>query len=78
MTDALARAVMSGSVEAVERLIKQGNVDLNRTDKKGRTPLYLAAFNGQATLLKFLLTAGADPNIVDKFGQRYENFKILG
>ena len=74
--DALLRAIMAGSTADAEKMIKAG-ADLNRQGKNGRTPLYVAAFNGHAKLVQLLLSAGADPNIADSFGQRYGSVLTL-
>ena len=43
----LAHAVMQGSIAAAQKLIKAGNVDINRQDKDGRTAADLARARGQ-------------------------------
>ena len=67
----LAHAVMQGSIAAAQKIIKAGNVDINHQDKDGRTALYIAAFNGHLDMIRLLLDAGANPNLADKFKQRF-------
>uniref|UniRef100_A0A671SBG0 Myotrophin n=1 Tax=Sinocyclocheilus anshuiensis TaxID=1608454 RepID=A0A671SBG0_9TELE len=42
--------------------------DVNRTLEGGRKPLHYAADSGQAEMLEFLLSKGADVNAPDKHG----------
>jgi ankyrin repeat protein len=61
-------AAMSDRREAAEALIKRGAA-LEAKDDYGRTALILCARErGQAALGRLLIAAGADINVVDKFG----------
>src|SRR5439155_101057 len=51
-----------------ELLIRAG-ADAKTADRYGVTPLYLAAVNGNAAMIRQLLDAGADPNSVDPAGE---------
>ena len=51
------------------RLLLARNASLDLADNRGRTALMTAAQRGHAGVVKQLLTAGADPSIVDKAGQ---------
>lgn len=42
--------------------------ELNQQNHKGYSPLMLAAYNGHTDLVKYLLSAGADPNSSDLTG----------
>jgi len=53
-------AVSSGDVESAHRLATTDGIDLNTRDVNGRTPLHIAAAQGQGLLVRFLLDIGAD------------------
>ena len=61
LNDAVAR----NDLIAAERLLKQG-WDANRRDAVGFTPLMVAAGLGYVQMCERLLTAGADPTMVDR------------
>ncbi|KAE8443861.1 hypothetical protein EG329_001270 [Mollisiaceae sp. DMI_Dod_QoI] len=50
------------------KLIKAG-ADIESRDEKGRTPLYLAAYNGSRITVDLLLRYKANPNIADTDGR---------
>lgn len=58
-----------GSIEALRLLLSHG-ADVNAThlDIGGGTPLLTALFNGRLDAARFLLEAGADPNVVSEEG----------
>jgi ankyrin repeat protein len=53
----------------MEKLLNAG-FPLNAKDNRGRTALFYAAEQGQVDIVKFLLRAQADPNLVDNEGNR--------
>ena len=55
------RAVESGNLEAAKAFV--GQINVNAKDKVGRTALFKAAEKGHASIVKWLLTLGADANI---------------
>jgi len=55
----LHRAAGEGDLVEVKRLLAQG-ADTNSRDADGWTPLQWAAYEGQAEVVRFLLSAGAD------------------
>src|SRR6266536_504161 len=59
---ALVEAVSAG-VDFVQALMS-ANADLNAHDEEDRTPLIKAAQDGNVLILKMLLQAGADPNLM--------------
>jgi hypothetical protein len=67
VSEELSRAVESGDVEEVERLLPAA--DLNARNRHGTTVLMNAARYGQAQIVRLLLEHGADPNLTrnDKF-----------
>lgn len=64
----LRMAVMAGVEKAVQIHIERGD-DLNARDASGMTPLMLSAARNKPAICKLLLSAGADPNLLDKTGK---------
>ena len=62
----LFKAVMNGSLQCVDLLIKAG-ADVNALDSCGGTSLMLAARSGHIKSVTILLQAGAVVNIADKY-----------
>lgn len=80
---ALVSAAMKGDTEQVQAFIKS-KCDVNvRHDANGMSALMEAALNGYEEVVKHLLAAGANPNLISKFGQTalefaaYKNPKIF-
>lgn len=65
---ALLYASREGSLESVRELVA-GHADLNLTEPDGTNALVMAIINAHYDLASFLLNAGADPNIADKYGR---------
>lgn len=63
-------AAYEGDIEEVRALLEFGNIDINSTDYDKRTALHLASSEGQVDVVKLLLLHGADPNMVDRWGNR--------
>lgn len=61
-------AVVTGVESAVQLHIDRGD-NLNARDNKGQTPLMLSAARNKAAICKLLLSAGADPKLVDPLGR---------
>lgn len=71
----LHKAASLGKLEIFERLFDRSKI--NVTDSVGKTPLTLAATEGHAAIVKFLLDKGADPNTPDnEHGQLPLHFAI--
>jgi ankyrin repeat protein len=51
----------------VQYLVDQG-ADVNARDRYGRTALYLAAENGQLSIVQYLVDQGTDVNAIDALG----------
>ncbi|KAH0566140.1 palmitoyltransferase akr1 [Trichoglossum hirsutum] len=51
-----------GELIAIQKLIDGGKFRVDFTDEEGITPLHWAAINGQYTVCKYLIEAGADVN----------------
>ena len=61
------QAAEAGDIPGLTLLAELG-ADFNFKDKRGRTPLAVAAADGHLETVLLLLNAGADPNIVDNHG----------
>ncbi len=60
----LHQAVVSQKIDAVKELL-QGSVEIDLSDKLGRTPLHYAAFGGNTEIIELLLKKGANINAID-------------
>lgn len=67
LAGALQDAARAGRLELLERLLQQG-APVNAADTAGRTPLILAVMQGHTAVVQRLLTAGANPALVDQEG----------
>lgn len=65
---ALHWAVRADELEIADMLLRAG-ADPSAQNRLGVTPLYLAALNGNAAMIRKLLDAGADANQVDRTGE---------
>src|SRR5437588_12297541 len=63
-TPALHWVVRVDDVETA-RLLIQAGANVKLADRYGVTPIYLAASNGNAAMIKLLLDSGADANSID-------------
>ncbi len=61
-------AAKNGNIEMTQRLLDSGKVDINKTDKCGKTALMMAAEYNKSDIIKTLLRYGADVTKVDKEG----------
>jgi hypothetical protein len=66
--EALVKAVKLADLEAVKRLIEEGE-DVNAENRNGYKPLLAVASNGQVAIAKLLLSYGAAVNWQDKYGR---------
>jgi ankyrin repeat protein len=60
-------ACMQGDIKEIERVLMAG-CSMQDADQDGRTPLHLAASEGQVQAVMFCLKKGADVNALDRFG----------
>lgn len=60
----LLAAASRGNLEEVKALLANG-ADVHTTDTYGRTPLHVAAYAGHHEVMRVLVNAGADPNVLE-------------
>ena len=63
----LHEKVLEADLDGVQKAISQ-SVDLNELDSLGNTALHWAVFGGYKDIVKVLLEAGANPNVISKDG----------
>lgn len=63
----IIEAVLDGNTNEVQGFLQEGNT-LDARDSHGRSPLMLAAEQGNIELTKTLVEAGADINAKDRYG----------
>ncbi|MFJ9722698.1 ankyrin repeat domain-containing protein [Streptomyces sp. NPDC101209] len=61
LTGRLFAAILRDDAAEVAALVRAG-ADPGRADREGTTPLYEAAVNGRAAIVRLLLAAGAPPD----------------
>jgi ankyrin repeat protein len=61
MIDSLIDAILSSGTEEAAALVERG-APVDGISRYGSTPLYTAAVDGKAEIVRMLLEAGADPN----------------
>lgn len=62
---ALCQAAHRGELDKITRLLDTG-LNVNETDVNGRTALHVAASEGRASIVSYLLERGANPKAIDK------------
>lgn len=66
----LFSACVEGDVEEVRSLLEYGKIDLSLSDYDRRTPLHIAASEGQSEIVELLCEKGANVNAMDRWGAR--------
>ena len=66
----LFSACVEGDVEEVRSLLEYGKIDLSSSDYDRRTPLHIAAAEGQSEIVQLLCEKGANVNTMDRWGAR--------
>lgn len=67
--DTEKKAELSGNLDYIKRIISENPGRINQKDKDGNSFLHLAVRAGNADMVKFLVSKGADVNMKDKYGQ---------
>lgn len=64
----LRRAAKQGDLDVLKDLIEKNRIDVNIQDRKGFTPLFIAAKSGHLDCVKYLVSKGAEINICSRSG----------
>lgn len=59
------QSATEGDLESLKRQLQQ-NIDINATDRQGRTAIVLASLNKHYAMVEYLAAAGADINLQDE------------
>ena len=68
MADALLWAVKNGDMENIVKAVESIGFDINADISSGRAPLHFASDYGQLNVCEYLVTHGANVELVDKHG----------
>jgi ankyrin repeat protein len=63
------RFAPTGMLAAVKYLVEELHADVNVRDHEGNTPLHNAAARGDNEMIRYLISKGADPKLVNRAGQ---------
>ena len=63
------KAELSGNLDDIKSIISENPGKINQKDKDGNSFLHLAVRAGNADMVKFLVSKGADVNMKDNYGQ---------
>ena len=68
LTEALGYVAADGHADLVDAILDTGEVDVNKPDSNGNTPLLIAIRGGKTVTISKLLAAKADINLSNKVG----------
>ena len=74
----LMRAVDNGHTEAVAAILSYDSVNLQQQDEAGNTALHYAVVHGNIEMVKALLAAGADPDVLNRDRQSPRQLALAG
>jgi ankyrin repeat protein len=64
----IQEAAKRGYVDQITEAIQTEGASVHQKDTLGNTPLHWAASGGHLDAVKYLLSAGAQPNVINSFG----------
>jgi ankyrin repeat protein len=71
------KAALSGNLDYIKNIISENPGRINEKDKDGNSFLHLAVRAGNAAIVKFLASKGANVNIKDIYGQTPLQIAVL-
>jgi hypothetical protein len=69
LTRHLFASILDEDTDEVKYILDRVNLDINATNRVGRTPLIVAAVRNAPEIVRLLLDKGADPNVRDRTGK---------
>jgi ankyrin repeat protein len=66
--DKLSEGVLSNNIDLVEKILKDGFIDVNQKDSEGNYPIEVVLIMENCEMASILLEAGADPSIITSDG----------
>ncbi|KAK1629532.1 hypothetical protein QYE76_003847 [Lolium multiflorum] len=75
---ALHLAAMEGKMDVCRYLVEELRLDVNQSNDRGETPLFLSAYFGRAEVARYLLAHGADPKLGGNTGSPLHAAAVKG
>lgn len=70
-------ACNKGKIDYVKLLLEKENININHKDYYGQTPIFYAVSKGYIELTTYLISQGAEVNIIDNLGQSCIFYSVL-
>ena len=70
-------ACSKGKIDYVKLLIEKEGININHKDNYGQTPIFYAVSKGHIDLTRYLISKGAEVNLIDDSGQSCIFYSVL-